>query len=57
MERYAQVLEKKLTYQEILSYHVSHEKFALEKRCVSGSKIVERVSSYQFWIDKAKDAA
>ena len=27
------------------------------KRFVSGAKIVERVSNYQFWADKAVDAA
>jgi hypothetical protein len=30
---------------------------ALKKRRVSGSKIVERVPNYQFWTDKAEDAA
>jgi hypothetical protein len=29
---------------------------ALEKRSLSGSKIVERVPNYRFWTDKAKDA-
>ena len=37
-------LLKKLAYQEILSYHIYQERGALEERCVSGAKIVERGS-------------
>jgi hypothetical protein len=42
--------EKELAYQEILIYHVPHEKSCL-------SKIVERVPNCRFWTYKAKDSA
>jgi hypothetical protein len=47
----------KLTYQEIFRYYAVTKKDSLEKRCVSGSRIVEMVHNYRFWTEKAEGVA
>jgi hypothetical protein len=55
-KRFAQIL-KKLTYQEILSYHPSHAKRCLNKEGCFGSSNLEMVPYERFWANKAKDTA
>jgi len=48
---------KKLRYQEIFVIMRHTRRVALERRCVEGSKIVEKVYNYRFLTAKAGDAA
>jgi hypothetical protein len=42
---------KELTYEEILSYHASHEKSCIKKQVGVGSDNLEIVPSDRFWTD------